>query len=85
MILSDSQTQCLEQLAKEKGYTTCYNCGSQRVSIHELASDWVLGSSFHVVLKCSECYGDTDNFIISPEEARECGLDPNANLPEDVA
>ena len=84
MILSDSQTKCLEQLAKEKGYTTCYNCDSQRVGIHELASDWVLGRSFHVVLKCSDCYADADNFIISPEEARRCGLDPNADLPDDA-
>ena len=84
MILSDSQTQCLEQLAKEKGYTTCYNCESRRIGIHELASDWVLGSSFHVVLKCSDCYADADNFIISPEEARRCGLDPNADLLDDA-
>jgi hypothetical protein len=84
MTLSDSQTRCLEHLAKEKGYTACYNYGSQRVRIHELASDWVLRGSFHVVLKCSECYAEGDNFIISPEEARACGLDPNANLPDDV-
>jgi hypothetical protein len=84
MILSDSQTQCLEQLAKEKGYTTCYNCESRRIGVHELASDWVLGGSFHVVLKCSHCYTDADNFIISPEEARRCGLDPNENVPEYV-
>jgi hypothetical protein len=84
MILSDSQTQCLEQLAKEKGYTTCYNCESRRIGAHELASDWVLGGSFHVVLKCSHCYTDADNFIISPEEARRCGLDPNENVPEYV-
>ena len=84
MILSDSQTQCLEQLANEKGYTTCFNCESGRIGVHELASDWVLGGSFHVVLKCSNCYADVDNFIISPEEARRCGLDPNANLPDDV-
>jgi hypothetical protein len=84
MIFSDSQTQCLEQLAKEKGYTTCYNCESRRIGVHELASDWVWGSSFHVVLKCSDCYADADNFIISPEEARRCGLDPNADLPDDV-
>jgi hypothetical protein len=84
MILSYSQTQCLEQLAKEKGDTACYNCRSQRLGVHKLASDWVLGGSFHVVLKCSECYAEGDNFIISPEEARDYGLDPNANLPEDV-
>jgi hypothetical protein len=84
MMLSDSQTQCLEQLAKEKGYTTCYNCESRRIGVHELASDWVLGGSFHVVLKCSHCYTDADNFIISPEEARRCGLDPNENVPEYV-
>jgi len=84
MILSDSQTQCLEQLAKEKGYTTCYNCESRRIGVHELASDWVLGGSFHVVLKCSHCNTDADNFIISPEEARRCGLDPNENVPEYV-
>ena len=84
MILSDSQTQCLEQLAKEKGYTTCYNCESRRIGVHELASDWVLGGSFHVVLKCSDCYTDADNFIISPEQARRCGLDPNENVPEYV-
>jgi hypothetical protein len=84
MILSDSQKQCLEQLAKEKGFTTCFNCGLPRIGVHELASDWVLGSSFHVVLKCSNCYSDADNFIISPEEAQRCGLDPNANLPDDV-
>ena len=84
MILSDSQTQCLEQLAKEKGFTTCFNCGSPRMGVDELASDWVLGGSFHVVLKCSNCYSDADNFIISPEEARRCGLDPNAKLPDDV-
>ena len=83
-MLSDSQTQCLEQLAKEKGYTTCYNCESRRIGIHQLASDRVLGSSFHVVLKCSDCYADADNFIISPEEARRCGLDPNADLPDDA-
>ena len=84
MIFSDSQTQCLEQLAKEKGYTTCYNCGSQRLSVYEVASDWVLGGSFHVVLKCPDCYADADNFIISPEEAWRCGLDPKANLPTDI-
>ena len=84
MILSASQTQCLEELAKEKGYTTCFNCGSQRLSVYEVASDWVLGGSFHVVLKCSDCYADADNFIISPEEARRCGLDPNADLPNDA-
>jgi hypothetical protein len=82
MILSDSQTQCLEQVAKEKGYTTCNNCGSQRVSVYKLASDWVLDGSFHVVLTCLDCYADGDNFIISPEEAQDCGLDPNANLPD---
>jgi len=54
------------------------------LGVYELASDWVLGGSFHVVLKCSECYADGDNFIISPEEARRCGLDPRANLPDDV-
>jgi len=43
-----------------------------------------MGASFHVVLTCSNCYADSDNFIISPEEARDCGLDPNANLSEDV-
>jgi hypothetical protein len=84
MILSDSQTQCLEQLAKEKGFTTCFNCGLPRMGVDELASDWVLGGSFHVVLKCSNCYSGADNFIISPEEARRCGLDPNAKLPDDV-
>jgi hypothetical protein len=84
MIISDSQKQCLEQLAKERGYTTCYNCGSQRVGLHALASDWVLGGSFHVVLTCLDCYADGDNFSISREEARECGLDLNANLPDDV-
>jgi hypothetical protein len=84
MILSDSQTQCLEQLAKEKGFTACFNCGSPRMGVDKLASDWVLGGSFHVVLKCSNCYSDADNFTISPEEARRCGLDPNAKLPDDV-
>ena len=84
MILSDSQTQCLEQLAKEKGFTTCFNCGLPRMGVDELASDWVLGGSFHVVLKCSNCNSVADNFIISPEEARRCGLDPEANLPGDV-
>jgi hypothetical protein len=84
VILSDSQTQCLEQLAKEKGYTSCYNCGSQRLSVYEVASDWVLGGSFYVVLKCSDCYADADNFIISPEEAWSCGLDRKANLPTDI-
>ena len=81
MILSDSQTQCLEQLAEEKGFTTCFNCGSQRMGVHGPASDWVLGGSFHVVLKCSNCGSDADNFIISPEEARRCGLYPNENPP----
>ena len=84
MILSDSQTQCLEQQAKEKGYTTCYNCESWRIGVHELASDWVLGGSFHVLLKCYDCYADADNFIISPEQARRCSLDPNENVPEYV-
>jgi hypothetical protein len=81
MILSDSQTQCLEQLAEEKGFAGCFNCGSQHMGVHELASDWVLGGSFHVVLKCSNCGSDADNFIISPEEARRCGLYPNENPP----
>ena len=81
MILSDSQTQCLEQLAKEKGFTTCFNCGLPRMGVHKLASDWVLGGSFHVVLKCSNCYSDVDNFIISPEEARACGIYPDENPP----
>jgi hypothetical protein len=84
MMLSDSQTQCLEQLAKEKGYTTCYNCESRRIGVHELASDWALGGSFRVVLKCSDCYADGGHFIISPEESWRCGLDPSANLPTDV-
>jgi hypothetical protein len=88
MILSDSQKQCLEQLAKEKGSTICFNCGSPHLGVHELASDWVLGDSYHVVLnvvlKCSDCNSVADNFIISPEEARRCGLDPEANLPGDV-
>ena len=84
MFLSDSQKQSLEQQAKEKGYTTCYNCESRRIGVHELASDWVLGGSLHVVLKCSDCYADADNFFISPEEAWRCGFDPNANLPRDI-
>ena len=84
MFLSYSQKQCLEQLAKDKGHTTCYNCDSQRIGVYELASDWVLGGSFQVVLQCSSCGADADHFIISPEEARGCGLDPTANLPDDV-
>ena len=84
MFLSDSQKRCLEQLAKDKGQTTCYNCGSRRINLYELASDWARGGSFRVVLKCPDCYADGDHFFISSEEARRCGLDPHADLPDNV-
>jgi hypothetical protein len=84
MFLSYSQQRCLEQLAKDKGHTSCFDCGSQRVGVHEYESDWSLGGSFQVVLECPDCRADSDNFYISEEEARNCGLDPNANLPRNV-
>ncbi len=54
------------------------------MGIHEYESDWVLGGSFQVVLECPDCGAGSDNFIITPKEARSCGLDANANLPDDV-
>jgi hypothetical protein len=76
MFLSDSQRRCLEQLAEEKGHTSCFNCGSQRVSVQEYESRWLLGGSVQVVLECHDCGADSANFIISPEEARGCGIYP---------
>jgi DnaJ-class molecular chaperone len=83
MFLSDLQQRCLEQLAKDKGETvTCHNCGSQRLGVHKYESDWLLGGSFQVALECSDCGAGSD-FIISSEEARDCGLDPRLNLADD--
>src|SRR5215210_9491607 len=65
MSLSDSQKRCLEQLAKDKRYTACYNCESQRVGVHEYESDWVLGGPFQVVLECPDCGAGSDTFIIT--------------------
>jgi hypothetical protein len=83
MFHSDSQKQCLEQLREKKEHPACHNCGSQDLGVHEYESEWVLGGSFQVALECSEC-GAGDDFIISPQEARRCGLDPDANLPDEV-
>ncbi|CAN5877558.1 hypothetical protein BH18ACT11_BH18ACT11_12490 [soil metagenome] len=69
---------------KDRGYTACYNCESRSVGVHEYESDWVLGGSFQVVLECPDCGAGSDNFIITREEARSCGLDANAKLPDDV-
>jgi len=81
VFLSYSQKRCLEQLAQNKGHTSCYNCGSERVGVHESESEWWLGGLFQVVLQCPDCYADDDSFEISEGEAKRCGLDPNANLP----
>jgi DnaJ-class molecular chaperone len=83
MFLSDSQKRCLEQLREKKDLTACHNCGSQGLGVHEHESDWVLGGSFQVALECSEC-GAGEDFIISPQEARRCSLDPEANLSDEV-
>jgi hypothetical protein len=81
MFLSYSQRECLVRLAKDKGHVPCYSCGSQSVGLHEYASNWSLGGQFRVILKCPDCYAE-DDFYISEEEARGCGLDPAANLPD---
>jgi hypothetical protein len=54
MFLPYSQQRCLEQLAKDKGYTACYDCGSQHVGVHEYESNWAFGHRSQVVLKCPE-------------------------------
>ena len=83
MFLSDSQLRCLEQLA-EKGHTSCFNCGSQRVGVNEYEARWLLGE-FQVFLECPDCGTEAAaKFSISTEEARGCGIDPNANLPRNV-
>jgi hypothetical protein len=80
MFLSYSQERCLEQLVKDKGHTPCHICESQRVGVDEYASDWASGGSLQVVTKCSDC-GAGGSFIISPEEARNSGLEPDENPP----
>jgi len=79
--LSDSQRRCLEQLAKDKGHAACYNCGSERVGVHNHASGWSSGGKFMVVLECPDCYTDDDSFMISQAEARDCGIYPDVNTP----
>ncbi len=81
MILTDYQLRCLEQLAEAREIEACRNCGSQRVGVDEGDSDWVLGKSFRVAVSCPDCGGGAGDFYISAEEARGCGIDPDANLP----
>jgi len=81
MVLSYSQQRCLEQLAQNKEHTSCYNCGSEAVGVHQYASNWASGGKFMVVLKCSDCYTDADSFMISQAEARDCGIYPDENPP----
>jgi len=81
MVLSDEQLGCLERLAKDKGHASCYNCGSERVDVHQYASSWSSGGKFMVVLKCPNCLVDDDSFMISQAEARDCGIYPDENPP----
>ena len=82
MFLSDSQRWCLEQLAQGRGeIAPCRNCGSLRVGVQEYESNWTSGGRFRVVLECPDCEVGAGDFLISTEEARNCGLDPDANLP----
>jgi hypothetical protein len=81
MFLSNDQLRCLEQLAKDKGeIAACRNCGSERVGVDAGDSDWALGLSFRVALSCPDCGAGAGDFYITAEEARGCGIVPDANL-----
>jgi hypothetical protein len=80
--LSYPQRRCLEQLAKARGkMAACLNCGLQRVGVLAHKSNWISGK-FLVAVECFNCRVGAGDFFISAEEARNCGLDPNADLPD---
>ncbi len=81
MFLSDHQRRCLEQLAEAREIDACRNCGSQRVGVDEGDSDWALGPSIRVALSCPDCGAGAGDFYITAEEARGCGIEPDAELP----
>jgi hypothetical protein len=51
------------------------------VGVDEGDSDWALGLSFRVALSCPDCGAGAGDFYTTAEEARGCGIDPDANLP----
>ena len=78
MFLWGEQKRCVEQLAREKG-RTCYECEFATLSADE--AQWQLGGGLDVYLTCSNCYAE-NSLPLSPDDARRCGFDPNADLPE---
>jgi hypothetical protein len=80
MWLWGEQKSCVEQTVREKGHD-CHDCGS--VGFNAFEAEWVLGGELRVFLECSDCEAE-DDLYLSPEEAKRCGFDPRANLPDDV-
>lgn len=78
MFLWGEQKRCVEQIAHDKHFA-CGECGSAALVGKE--AEWVLGGALEVYLECSDCRRE-DVLDLSPEQARGCGFNPDANLPD---
>jgi hypothetical protein len=77
MFLRETQKRRVEQIAQEMGLS-CSECGSTALEAYE--AEWLLGGTLDAYLECSNCWKE-NSLELPPEEARDCGFDPDDGLP----